>query len=411
MKNYNRKFLLTAFFLMISLSVSAIERRKPQFSKESAYMILPTPYSLPGIGSGVMITGLAANIMDSYTDTFLIYSTGDIKGMFGGLMDLHLIDETLFFDIYVSDMSAQVNSYKYRGMVDGEDDYQILNAKKRTSQGVDATLSLFDRRFEILWEYSREEITMDKVLDEEGNTLIERNNPKPEESTFQAMTVRLDLTDDRQDPLKGVRLSASQKHSPRADDSAADYQVMDLDLSVYIPIGESHTWAFNYQTSEAMVNKKGDTNRDNIIREMGLDCSSYETCTESEQNLIDTYVTQRTYGSADSLGGDEKLRAYPMGRFQGAHSAYLATEFRWNFATDVVPFDFWIWKDIATGFQLAAFHEVGTVAESKADLWKESRPSTGLGFRMVSASGFVYRADFAVGDEGMQNTIMFNYPW
>ncbi len=128
-------------------------------------------------------------------------------------------------------------------------------------------------------------------------------------------------------------------------------------------------------------------------------------------HLIDMYVIGRTYGTASSLGGDDRLRAYPMGRFKGAHMAYLATEFRWNFATSVVPFDFWIWKDIATGFQLAVFYEVGSVAEMKGDLWEESRSSTGAGLRMVSASGFVYRADIAFGDEAHQTTIMFNYPW
>lgn len=91
--------------------------------------------------------------------------------------------------------------------------------------------------------------------------------------------------------------------------------------------------------------------------------------------------------------------------------AYLGTEFRWNFATDVIPFDFWIWKDIATGFQLALFHEIATVAEQKSQLWEDSRSSTGAGLRMVSGSGIVYRFDMAYGDEGRQTSIIFNYPW
>lgn len=389
----------------------AVERRKPQFSSDTAYLILPMPYSLPGIGEGVMVTGLGANMFDSYTDAFIMYATGDIKGVFGGLMDFHLIDETLFIDIFVADMSAQVNSYKYRGMMEGEDEYQILSAKKRTARSFQATLSLFERQFEIIYEYDLEEITMDKVLDEDGDLLIEMDNPDAEKGTQTALTVLIDLTDDRQDPLKGVRFHAERVNSPRTDDSVADYYVINLGISAYIPIGEDHTWAFNYQTSEAVVSDEGDTDPDHIIQELHLNCTSYSACTESEQNLIDKYITERTYGTASSLGGDDKLRAYPMGRFKGAHTAYLATEFRWNFATSVVPFDFWIWKDIATGFQAAVFHEVGSVAETKGELWNESRSSTGLGLRMVSASGFVYRADIAFGDEAHQTTIMFNYPW
>ncbi|MFH2131601.1 MAG: hypothetical protein ABIK68_14585 [bacterium] len=411
MKNYIRLLVSGVFLIMMSQSVTAVERRKPQFASDSAYLVLPMPYSLPGIGEGVMLTALGANIWGTYTDVFAMVATGDITGMFGGLMDVHLIDETLFIDVFVADMSAQMNSYKNRGMAEGDDAYQILSAKKRTARSFQATLSFFERQFEIVYEYDLESITMDKILSEEGEVLVEIRDPEPEKREQMALSVVLDLTDDRQDPLKGFRLQAEWNNSPRTAPTAADYHVLNLGISAYIPIGQFHTWAFNYQASEAVVTDRGDTNRDNIIRERGLSCATYAACSASEQRLIDKYVTERTYGTASSLGGDDRLRAYPMGRFKGAHMAYAATEFRWNFATNVVPFDFWIWKDIATGFQLAVFHEIGSVAETRGDLWQESRASTGIGLRMVSASGFVYRADIAVGDEAHQTTIMFNYPW
>ncbi len=410
-KTFTQILFAAACFLLFAQSATAVDRRKPQFASESAYLLLPMPYSLPGIGSGLMITGLGANMFDTNTDIFVMYASGDIEGMFGGLMDLHLIDETLFFDIFVADMSAQMNSYKNRGMANGDDEFQILNAKNRKARSFDTTLSLFDRQLEFIYEYNLQEITMDKIFDEDGDLLFEINDPDPEKGERMALSMVVDYTDDRQDPLKGFRFMAKRSNSPRSNQRSAEYFVINLGASAYIPIGQSHTWAFNIQTSEAVVTDKGDNNPDHIIQELGLNCISYDACSTSEQNLVDTYVTERTYGTASSLGGDDELRAYPMGRFKGAHMAYIGTEFRWNFATNVVPFDFWIWKDIATGFQLAMFHEIGSVAEVKADLWKESRSSTGAGFRMVSASGFVYRADIAFGDEGHQSTIMFNYPW
>lgn len=130
----------------------------------------------------------------------------------------------------------------------------------------------------------------------------------------------------------------------------------------------------------------------------------------AEKNLIDKYIIERKKGIATSLGGEDCLRSYPMGRFSGAHMAFFSTKLRWNFATDVVPFDFRIWKDMATGFQLALFHEIGSVAEEKEELGDETRSSTGAGPRMVSASGFVCRVDLATGEEGQQTSITFMYP-
>ena len=105
------------------------------------------------------------------------------------------------------------------------------------------------------------------------------------------------------------------------------------------------------------------------------------------------------------------MRSYPDGRFTGAHSQYIASEIRWNVSEEVRPFNFGIWKDIATGFEVAFFYETGSVSETIADLGKNSRSSYGSGFRLVSASGYIYRADYATGDEGEELTIIFSYPW
>ncbi|MGB0708817.1 MAG: hypothetical protein ACPGTI_16615, partial [bacterium] len=64
-----------------------------------------------------------------------------------------------------------------------------------------------------------------------------------------------------------------------------------------------------------------------------------------------------------------------------------------------------------TGFQLAFFYETGTVAEQREDLWTKSRNSTGLGARLVTGSGFIYRFDVATGSEGAETTLFVDYPW
>jgi hypothetical protein len=42
------------------------------------------------------------------------------------------------------------------------------------------------------------------------------------------------------------------------------------------------------------------------------------------------------------------------------------------------------------------------------DIW---RSSTGIGLRMVTASGVVFRADVATGREGVSPSIFIGYPW
>ena len=50
------------------------------------------------------------------------------------------------------------------------------------------------------------------------------------------------------------------------------------------------------------------------------------------------------------------------------------------------------------------------MAESRSGLEK-FKSSYGLGIRLISASGFVYRADLAAGDEGTETVIIFGYPF
>ena len=82
-----------------------------------------------------------------------------------------------------------------------------------------------------------------------------------------------------------------------------------------------------------------------------------------------------------------------------------------NFKQEVAPFNYFFWKDVRTGLQVALFGEVGSVSETPAALWHETRYSYGAGLRLVAASGSVYRADLANGNEGTEFTVFFFYPW
>ena len=68
-------------------------------------------------------------------------------------------------------------------------------------------------------------------------------------------------------------------------------------------------------------------------------------------------------------------------------------------------------KDIRTSLQLAAFYEMGSTADLQEDVGKIWRKSYGVGLRMITASGVVFRADVADGFDGFATAIFIGYPW
>jgi hypothetical protein len=193
-----------------------------------------------------------------------------------------------------------------------------------------------------------------------------------------------------------------------------DFFRMEYSASVFLPLGRRSTWLFNYFRSDAHVTRQGTTDPAAVEKQQGLNCSDPELtleqqadCRDVVQNIIDGNI----YGTATGLGGTSRLRSYPEGRFTGAHTIFYGTEVRWNLTEEARPFDIFIAKDIRTVLQVAAFYEMGSVADLREDLGKVYRSSYGAGFRMVTASGIVFRADVASGREGIETTIIFGYPW
>ncbi len=402
---------LWSLLLLIPFDAFAIERRQAQFKSDSSYLILPLPISVPGIGQMVVFTGLAANIADTNLDLAAMKAVGDAEGYMLWLSDLHLISETLILEYYHSSVSkSAITNHSERGMDTQKDDYTILGINQQEEDFGSIRLSLFDRRFELFTEYVRGSSTINKIMDNEGNVQTEFENPSAQSTEKTTTGILIDYTDDYLDARKGVRLHIQRSHSPRTDDNASDFYIIDKELEIYIPIGDYSVWAFHAMTSDAEVTKTGVTDPDKIADELGLSCN-YDVCTQDEKNLIDHKIVERKNGTVEALGGMDRLRSYPENRFQGAHVRYFSTEFRFNFANKVTPFNFWIWKDISTSIQWAFFYDLGTIAESQEDLWKKSAYSVGTGLRMITASGNVYRADWATGKEGSELTVIFEYPW
>ena len=92
--------LLHVFALTASASDAFLpERRKPQFTYEPGYYLVPLPYSIPGAGNGAGVLGIANNIKGTAADLFAFALSGDLPGARIGISELHLVPRTLILDI------------------------------------------------------------------------------------------------------------------------------------------------------------------------------------------------------------------------------------------------------------------------------------------------------------------------
>ena len=384
------------------------ERRKPQFLSQGGYMVIPAPYSMPGIGEGMAIYGGVNNYI-GYADFFGIHTMGDAEGTMVGLWDLHLIKEHLFVDLTRMEFQkVGFNSYASRGMGGGKDDFSVIETDRYRANMVDTVFSFYDRRLEVGMDFYEETFRPRRFLDPEGEVIQTISDPDEDYGNNYDYSILIDLSDDRQDPRRGVRGELIFTPKPKNGPDDPEYYTTSINLTGYLPLDGSDTWVFNYFHSDAHIQKKGE--QDKAVLAEAYDCT-YASCSQEVQNEIDNIYAHNTYGSARALGGTDRLRAYPGNRFQGAHSRAVGTEVRFNFLEGRKPVNLFLIKDLRTSVQLAFFHEIGTVADEESQLWKRYRTSTGAGVRFVMGSGFVYRFDYAVGDEGGEMTIFVTYPW
>jgi hypothetical protein len=418
-KSVKKIYILLIIFLLLPLTdITAWEtdRRTPQFRKNFSYAILPFPYSLPGVGSGVGIGGGVLNINETYIDAYGLIIEGDVQGQAYGIADIHLIQETLILDLgqgKISKAGFPINFSRGMGGDEDPNDFNTAEISDTTFSGGQLVLTFFERRMEFKVQSYEIEFNVTKIRDNEGEVLVEIEDPDSEKTQVTDATAILDFTDDRPDPRSGLRLVVGRNFPKPADSGQVEYYSLDTNLTAYIPLLTNSTWVFNYFQSDAHVTRQGERDRDQVAEDLGLlPCLATDNkCTEAREEMIDQSVAENKYGSAANLGGNSRLRSFISMRYRGAHTRFWGTEFRWNLTDESTLFNIWLMEDLRTSFQIAFFHEMATIADQTEDLYDETRSSTGIGVRAIMGSGLVYRLEYAVGEEGGQITLFFGYPW
>jgi len=405
--------MVIAMLVLNSMAEAAMfpDRRKDQFATDFGYALFPYPYSLPGIGTGLGLVGGASNIAGTHTDAYGMAFGGDITGLALGVADVHVIPKTLILDTGLSSISAAtIQSYSSRGMNTNKNDYSNIELGGMTYYGSRMTATVLERRFELYGAYYQGSSQLKSIRDRDGNLVVETRN-STSRGHVTLLGTRVDLTDDYADPRRGMRLDVGRSLTP-PQDSGPDFYIQDMSFTGYVPLGRRSTWAFNYFQSDAHVKRQGVIDRSTI--EDKYNCASLPLGSLKRQfceNVVDNELANNTYGTASSLGGFSRLRSYSSSRYKGAHTRFYGTEIRWNLTDESTPYDIYIMRDIRTAWQIALFYEVGSTADLRSEVGDLWRSSTGIGLRMVTASGVVFRADVATGREGVSPSIFIGYPW
>lgn len=404
-------------FLLVVTTVQAEmnlpERRKEQFHSGSGHYVIPSPYSIPGLGDGLLIAGALTNYNDSYLDVYGFAASGDIEGYGLFATEIHLLDRSLILDLSANSFSKATSQvYPARGMNTDESDYVLAELDRNDFIGARLTYTLFDRRLEFYALTYRNETRLAAIRDQDGDLIQLTVDPETDTSESFTYGIRLDLTDDYTDPRKGIRLETSIWHAPPGGSKNPDYDILEINLTGYIPLRERDALVLNYFQAETSVNRPGETNPDNIEADLGIDCDALSGDLQLDcQSIVNNEIAENTFGSVGSLGGLSRLRSFPDDRFSGSKVRFYGIEYRWNLIEETEPFDYFFAKDIRTVFQLAAFYERGAIADRKSELDNAMRDSWGVGARLVTQSGLIFRADWATGDEGDELSIIFGYPW
>jgi hypothetical protein len=284
-----------------------MERRRDQFAKDFSYFLYPISGKAPGIGTAYGAGATVANIAGTDTDFTGFYVRGDFEATGALIANYHIIDERLILDIANYTAKVAPQAFK-RGMDSSKDDYIHLEMESGVALG-QLTGTFYQRMLEVYGRLAFGSQKLNRVLDSEGN---EFSNTDKSTISFQGLSLgfTVDVTDDKQDPRRGLRFEAKDRIIFADKKDTSDYDVLDANLTYYHPVGTSSVWAFNAFYSTALVKSKGETNRETLKRAKGLQCQTIPDptaraqCEATEKRFLDEIIAENTYGRATGLGGE-----------------------------------------------------------------------------------------------------------
>ena len=399
------------FFTATAFSIT-FERRQDQFDKTPGLFVVPAPYAIPGIGNGLFVIGYLGNIAETSADVFGMGFVGDGQGFFASVDELFVIPEWSYLALTQGRMARfGQNVYSSRGMKSEKNDFNIYVGEDFTFYNFEVVFTHFERRMELAYGFNGGNGKFVEIKDYEGELVQKLGSPIEVDFAQKHVQLKIDLTDDYGDPRDGLNIRILRDRFPSVNQGAA-FDSMTFALTYYLPIPENNTWAFHYFRSDAHVRQEGNTDLESLKTTQGFyACGGYAACEAATLKSAQNRLNANKNGSSKSLGGADRLRSYPLSRYQAAHTLFYGTELRWNFSTENTKLDYWLLQDVQQALQAVFFWEQGSVAEEVGEIGETIRSSYGTGIRLVTKSGSVYKFEVASGDEGAEMILFFEYPW
>src|SRR5512136_3069203 len=120
------------------------------------------------------------NMGRSYTDLYGFALAGGLKGGGLGVTDIHLLPQRLILDVTAIRFgTSSITSYSKRGMETDKHDFSYLQFNNYWFAGGRLTATSFDRRFEVYGGGYKIGSQLDKILDQNKNTIEDiQGSPK-----------------------------------------------------------------------------------------------------------------------------------------------------------------------------------------------------------------------------------------
>ena len=211
-------FTLLVGVLCLSQSIQAfeIERRRDQFTKQYGQLFAPLPYSLPGLGSGLLLVGRYANIADTNDDFALIGGVGDAQFVFTFLDELFIAPDLLYLQyLKAHGIKYAINQYNSRGMDTEKNDFKYAIGNYWDFDAPTFKLTFYDRMLEFGLGLNKQKGKFEKFVapdeddpSKQGETVATFDPPLEQTISDKVeFSARIDYTDDYKLSLIHIRRS------------------------------------------------------------------------------------------------------------------------------------------------------------------------------------------------------------
>ena len=287
MKRISLFFTMTIVYILFQSDAFSIERRKDQFTKQYGQLFAPLPYSLPGLGSGLLMVGSFANIAETNTDFALIGGVGDAQFIFSFLDELFIAPDLLYLQyLRAHGFRFAINQYNSRGMNTDKNDFNYAIGNYWDFDAPTLKLTFFNRMLEFGLGLNKQKGKFEKFVSPDPSDPTKQGKTQqtfdpPLAQTFSdkiEFSARIDYTDDYKDPRKGIRNIIYYDRQAASNDSESSFDVLTNDLQFYIPVLEKSTVVIDFQFSDAIMKRKGETNLDTIKTAKGFDSCENDEC-------------------------------------------------------------------------------------------------------------------------------------